>query len=97
MPPHTDPLRIGVAGHVNVAYTVGVPEDGDVGVGHDIANEFVRAAGDDQVDVFFQSQHLGDILARFEQLNPAGGQARILRGPLVRIKNPLLCKFFLVY
>ena len=43
---------------------------------HDVADKFIAAAGDDQVDVLIQFEHRGDIGAGFEQSQPAGGHAR---------------------
>ena len=42
---------------------------------HDVADEFVGAAGDDQVDLVVEGEHVGDVLAGFEQVQEARGQA----------------------
>ena len=63
-----------------MTYTVSVAEDGDVGVVHDVADEFVGAAGDDKVDILVLSEHFGDILARLQELEPGVGQAGLFAG-----------------
>src|SRR4030067_563919 len=62
--------------HVHLAFPVGWAGAGDVGVVHDVPDELVRAAGDDQVDIFVQGQHLDDRLAGLKQLNPSFGHSR---------------------
>ena len=68
-------VEVGVGVDVDVADAVGVAEDGDGRVGHDVADEFVGAAGDDQVDLVVEGEHVGDVLAGFEQVQEARGQA----------------------
>ena len=68
-------VEVGVGVDVDVADAVGVAEDRDVRVVHDVADELVGAAGDDQVDLLVEGEHVGDVLAGFEQVDPAGGQA----------------------
>ena len=68
-------VEVGVGVDVDVADAVGVAEDRDGRVVHDVADELVGAAGDDQVDLLVEGEHVGDVPAGFEQVHPAGGQA----------------------
>ncbi len=59
-------IHIGRRINVDVADPLGVAEDGYICIVHNIAHEFIRAAGDNQVDIFIYGQHLRNILTRFQ-------------------------------
>jgi len=73
-------VQVRLAIDVDVADPVGVTQDGDIRIVHDIAHELVGAAWDDQVEVLVEREHLRDVLTGFEQLDPAGGHAGRLAG-----------------
>ena len=67
--------HVGIGGGVDVgvAESGGVPEDGNARGGHDMADELVGAAGDDEVDEVVHGEHFGDLVAGLEQVHPAVG------------------------
>ena len=75
-------LHIGGFIHINVADAVGVPQHGNAAVVHDIADELLAAAGDDEVDERVLLQHGGDVLAGMQQLR------EIRRKPDIRRRLP---------
>jgi hypothetical protein len=52
-----------------VAETIRVTENGNLGRVLDVANEFVGAAGNDEVDVAILGKELGDNIASCDELD----------------------------
>ena len=73
-------VEVGGGVDVHVADAVGVAGDGDLRVVHDVADEVVAAAGDDQVDGVVLLQHGAHVPARLQQGEPAAGKALDARG-----------------
>ena len=65
-----------------MADAVGVPQHGNAAVVHDVADELLAAAGDDEVDERVLLQHGGDVLAGMQQLR------EIHRKPDIRRRFP---------
>lgn len=66
-------VGVGVLVDVDAAEAIGVAEDGDAGVVFDVADQFVGAAGDHEVDVFVEVEERGDDVAGGDELDGGVG------------------------
>lgn len=64
-------LCVAVRVHIDMADAVAVTQHGDSAVLHDIADERIRAARNDEVDFSVHAKHNAHILARRQQAAPA--------------------------
>jgi hypothetical protein len=68
--------EVRVTVHVDVADAFAMAEHGDAAVLHDVADEGIRAAGHDKVDVLVQGENLGYVFARVNQDHRVDGNVR---------------------